>query len=448
MKAKELREFQWEPCPEGQKLLDEKIEGFLDRSSVMRDLAQEMRERTGTRFFDWIDHLKLPMNDDLSARLESAGFSRDKKGKVWEHHGALFPRVVEGQDGDQRLVLKAEFAADFLSAHGVSSAVEGTPLGRYRIAQVADKLWVVERHGYRGFSNPESTPEEAIRAQRVLESFRTRRRDFKGDDEEAFRHTHELIDRAISEVGRDWSCDLFFAAERDYWMRRNRAGRVQKARQDALGLGWANHDHHTYRCRRKTFPQVIEVFEKLGFTFRERFYAGAQAGWGAQIVEHEATGITIFADVDMTAEEVTGDFAREGFSEKDDLGTVGLWCELHGESFLEAGMHHLEAQFDFVALREQMLAESGIGMMKPFTNFEYLQQQFTEGERWPVQEERILELLKRGAISDKEADVFRREGAVGSHLENLERNDGFKGFNQTGISDIIERTDARKLAVG
>ena len=35
-------------------------------------------------------------------------------------------------------------------------------------------------------------------------------------------------------------------------------------------------------------------------------------------------------------------------------------------------------------------------------------------------------------------------GAIGSHLENLERNDGYKGFNQHGVSDIISRTDPRK----
>ncbi len=39
---------------------------------------------------------------------------------------------------------------------------------------------------------------------------------------------------------------------------------------------------------------------------------------------------------------------------------------------------------------------------------------------------------------------FRMDGAIGSHLENLERNDGFKGFNQQAVSDIIARTDPRK----
>ena len=39
---------------------------------------------------------------------------------------------------------------------------------------------------------------------------------------------------------------------------------------------------------------------------------------------------------------------------------------------------------------------------------------------------------------------FREQGTIGSHLENLERNDGFKGFNQTGVSEIIAATDPRK----
>jgi hypothetical protein len=439
----DLSKFHWEPCPDGQVLLDELIDGFISKSTDSASLQKAMLEKTGTRFFDWIDHLQLPIDASLSSRLEQAGFTHNKD--TWEHPGAIFPRIRNGDI--ERIFLKVESAADFVATHGIQSPIEGMPHGQFRTAHAWDDLWVVERHGYRGFEVSKRDSEKAIRSREILEQLRARQRNFEGNDEAAFVSIHSLLDQSIADLGRDWVCDLFFSAERDYWMRRNRAGRVQKARQDALGLGWANHDHHTYRCRRKTFHLVIGVFEKLGFTCRERFYAGAQAGWGAQIVEHAATGVTIFADVDMSPEEVAGDFAHEGFTEKVGLGTVGLWCELHGESMLEAGMHHLEAQFDFDGLREQMLAESGIDMMKPFTNFEYLRQQFTEGERWAVDETRIQRLLESGDISEQEADSFRRDGAVGSHLENLERNNGFKGFNQTGISDIIARTDARKLAV-
>ncbi|HEV8290339.1 MAG TPA: hypothetical protein VGP94_00380, partial [Tepidisphaeraceae bacterium] len=82
--------------------------------------------------------------------------------------------------------------------------------------------------------------------------------------------------------------------------------------------------------------------------------------------------------------------------------------------------------------------------MKPFTDFPHLRQAFTEGERWDVSEDRIATLLKKGQISDTQARQFRQEGAIGSHLENLERNDGFKGFNQKGVSEIISATDPRK----
>ena len=113
---------------------------------------------------------------------------------------------------------------------------------------------------------------------------------------------------------------------------------------------------------------------------------------------------------------------------------------------LRACMHHLEGTFDFVNLRDQMTRDAGIRTMKPFTDFSYLRQAFTEGERWPVQEKRIAALLSRKLITSDQADMFRKEGAIGSHLENLERNDGFKGFNQKGVSEIINATDPRRQA--
>ncbi len=110
-------------------------------------------------------------------------------------------------------------------------------------------------------------------------------------------------------------------------------------------------------------------------------------------------------------------------------------------------MHHLECQFDFDAARTQ-LAAAGVESMAPFTDFPHLRQAFTKGEIWPVDPERIERLLKQRRITPEQSDRFRREGALGSHLEILERNDGYKGFNQTGISEIITRTDPRRVEIG
>ena len=127
---------------------------------------------------------------------------------------------------------------------------------------------------------------------------------------------------------------------------------------------------------------------------------------------------------------------------RDELGTVGLWCKLHGEAIMAAGMHHLECQFDFDAARAQ-LADAGIETMKPFTDFEYLKQAFTVGEVWGIDPGRIESLRKTGQINNEQCNQFLEHGSVGSHLEILQRDDGYKGFNQTGISEIILATDPR-----
>src|SRR5205085_7423512 len=130
-------------------------------------------------------------------------------------------------------------------------------------------------------------------------------------DADGFRHLHERIGEMVELVGRDLACHLFFEEERRYWQKRNRAGQEQKRRQDILGLGWANHDHHTFRSSREFFVDLIKALESLGFQRRERYYAGAEAGWGAQIVEQPIEGIIIFNDVDLTPDETEIDFSRK-----------------------------------------------------------------------------------------------------------------------------------------
>ncbi len=461
--------FNWEPQPLGQKLVSELLLDFLHRCPGAENLARHMKNDSGTRFADWVDSIEEPETPSLRDRLRDAGFTREPMPGAPEcfvHKGAIFPAIIlatgstqaangqAGASGPARVSLKVDSVADFLATWKLDRPIEGEPLTQFRRARCftgdGAELWCVERHGYRGFAPVPADPARCLASVRHLEAFRRRNRDYgigPESDRRGFAHALALIDGAIDDLGTDWACDLFFQAERDYWQRRNRAARVQKARQDALGLGWANHDHHTYRSSRSFYPQLIAALEKLGFHGRERFYAGAEAGWGAQVLEQPVTGITIFADVDMSPEELAGDFPHEGFTDdRDEVGTIGLWCDLHGEAFLQAGMHHLECQFDWHALKDQLALEAQIRTMDPFTTFPYLRQAFTQGERWPVDPRRIELSLARGHITPAQAENFRAFGAVGSHLENLERNDGFKGFNQTGVSQIIAKTDPRKLA--
>src|SRR6202012_5729189 len=127
-------------------------------------------------------------------------------------------------------------------------------------------------------------------------------------------------------VGRDLSCQFFFEEERRYWESRNRAARVQKLRQDTLGLGWGNHDHHTFRASREHFVDLIEFLLKLGFEKRERYYAGSEAGLCSQISEQSIVVVVLFSDVDLMPDETQIDFASHRLPAAPKLGTVGLWC--------------------------------------------------------------------------------------------------------------------------
>jgi hypothetical protein len=289
------------------------------------------------------------------------------------------------------------------------------------------------------FAKPKDGEVAAILKAREI--WKTRPRVFD-DDANGYRHLQATLDRVIGLVGRDLGCHVVFAEERAYWQKRNRAAQVQKMRQDRLGLGWANHDHHTFRSSRRHFIDLMAALDKMGFVRRERYYAGAQAGWGAQILEQPVEGIVAFCDVDLEPEETAIDFSRQLLPPSKRLGTIGLWVGLHGESFLDAGLHHLECRFDYQLLRDQ-LATLDVNTMKPFSDLPFLKQAFTEGEKWPVRRERAERLRHSELIDEQQFNQFVTEGAIGSHLENLQRKGGFKGFNQKSVSAIIRATDPR-----
>jgi len=456
--------FDWKRWPETEQFVDQLITSGLSSHAFAAQMAERMRVETSTRFQDWVDHLVVTGPDSLPTRLIELGFEREAEPyehsvPVFAHRGGMFPRIAVQPERARLpetrvMAIKVESIADFSRATNQGLEVRGDPLSPYRVGRISGEgvhLDIVERAAYRGFDcypgalarQGRMRPQAARDTLAARDLWRGRKRRFE-EDAEGFDATDALLDRVIETAGSpDLACHLIFEVERDYWQGRNRAARVQKQRQDRLGLGWANHDHHTFRCSRQFFPRTIGMFERLGFHLRERYHAGEHAGWGAQILEHPTTGIVIFADLDLAPEEATHDFAHSALPNLDRPNTVGLWVALHGESMLDAGMHHLEAQFDFDALKEALKSEAGIEVMAPFSNFPFLRQAFTAGERWPVNPQRADRCLKQGWISADQHAKFLADGALGSHLENLQRRDGYKGFNQQSVSAIIAATDPR-----
>jgi hypothetical protein len=449
--------FAFTPEPTAAALALELHERFLQQSSAARVLSVRLREQAGTRLSDVVDVLSLESDSGLRARLVGAGFvpvgveGLALGSEVFEHPRALLPLVELRAYGKARAYVRVDSVVDFLEASGMSKpeALEGHAGAFVRRALVAGEsdteLWVVERSAARSLVTSTLSvsrgPGVTARA-RHLEAFRLRPRPFD-DPERGFLAASVLIREAQKDLGEAVACELFFDAERRFYERRNRAARVQKARQDALGLGWHNRDHHTYRSSRPAFASLVRTLELLGLDCRERFYAGHESGWGAQVMEHRELGICVFADVDLSPEEVAGDFAHDGLAARGSLGTVGLWSELHGEAFLAAGMHHLECQLDYEVARGA-LERAGVPVMAPFTDFPHLRQAFTRGETWAVRPERLARAVERGLLTEAQSERLAREGSLGSHFELLERNDGYKGFNQSGINRIITATDPRR----
>jgi hypothetical protein len=359
-------EFRFEPQPKVAEWLTQHLRATIEASAWLSAFERRLARETSTRLTDFVDRMALAVD---ASELSGLGFW-EQQPRLWVHTAGLFP-VVAQRDGVTQLLLRVDDVVAFAQRHGCDQRIEGAPWAPLRRLLVSREksveTFVVERHG--GRLNDDEVQSEPRRVLFHRDAMRTRQRSF-GQEAEAFEHAFELARAATGDLGPAFASDLFFAAEREYWQARNEAGALQKVRQDALGLGWGNHDHHTYRSSREHFRGLMRVLEALGMSCRERFYAGAEAGWGAQVLEHVDTGAMVFADVDMSPDEVMLDFAHEGLAPRPSLGTVGLWCKLHGEALLEAGMHHLEGQFDFAAATRWF--EDRGGTMPPFTNFSYL----------------------------------------------------------------------------
>ena len=448
-KVEKMETSVWSRCPEAADFFENQFLNFVDKNLQISRLAERFYAKAGVRLQNLVDHWVFCHTPDIRSQLESFGFEeikvQDSAGTVWVHPGARLPNVrLETELKFSRIAIAVENLSDFIEAndfpnigrHGdVDSGFE-----EVRFLLEFGELAVLVRQGYSGFSPGRLSAAEMSGLKAIRSQLKTRNRE--GEDRMALSDCHELVANLIAQIGRDRAVDEFFASEREFYMNRNRVAIWQFDRQQEQGIGWANHDHHTYRSSRELFQPLLALWHEMGFVSRERFYAGVEAGWGAQVLEHPISRVVLFCDVDIAPEELNIDFSRDPLPGRNTLGTIGLWCGLHGDSINQAGMHHLEAEFDF-SQTEKLLQQDGFGVMPPFTDLPMLKQAFIKGEVWQVSPTRVESLLQSELITCEQSQRFLTEGATGSHLEILQRWEGFKGFNKTGIDVIIKQTDAR-----
>ncbi len=443
--------FYWERHAEVEAVFLHYLDIYKKKNALLADFEEKLTWQTSSRILDWIDHILVWNSKEVREKLSGLGFEQqeDTEAEAFVHPGVLLPAVIlvgDSSDSDPGVALRVESIESFLQANDLSAEIEGrtlSPLRRTCLSvENGTAFLAVERRGTLGYDP--IFPEDEYFQEYVqgIASWKNLPRE-EEDEDRVFRDMSRVAGDLVAKFGVGLAAHIVCLCERDYWLSRNFAGRVQKKRQDVLGIGWANHDHHTFRSSRRHFSKLINLFLQLGFQKRERFYAGGEAGWGAQIMEHATAGLALFLDVDLAPEEVNIDFSTQELEERETLGTVGLWCALHGDSILKAGMHHLAARFEFERLIED-IAKHDVRFMAPFSDFPYLKQAFSVAEMWDVAPSRTQKLLDEKLISDEQAERFLDRGSIGSHLENIERREGYKGFNKKNVSVIIQETDPRK----
>ncbi len=345
---------------EAKQLILRHLEAYTEANGALAKLERRLKEETDTALIDWVDHLCLADHGRLSPELEAAGFKKGESDPHFDHFMCEgFPHVLV-YDADhfhlRGVAIRVDGISDYLMVRGISSAIEGAPLGDYRKVAVASEggvaLWVVERRG-RFTLEPSARkaggPERVMRARELC---RSRPRVWE-DRAAALKQARNRAEQMVELVGKPVAASLFLEAERDYWQSRSAPGMLQRMRQDALGLGWANRRLHTFYSSEELYAPTLELFESLGFV-------------GSM---HAETGERI--------EIVSGPEASR-------------WCALHGDSILKAGLYALTAAL----LSKPERAEA----------------------TWPVEEEQITALVEKGELSEEEATKIREEGAPGSRL--------------------------------
>src|SRR5947207_14708339 len=92
-----LDQFTWQPQPRAQHLVHDLLSQFLSRSPQTVRLAERMRDETGTRLVDWIDHFAVPGSKELQQQLKTAGFeptSLPGAQQAFSQPQGIFPVII------------------------------------------------------------------------------------------------------------------------------------------------------------------------------------------------------------------------------------------------------------------------------------------------------------------------------------------------------------------
>jgi len=403
----------WAAQPVARGLVEELLAHFLDRCPDAARFGETLLADTGTHLADWIGVFLTPDTPRTRQRLEEAGFEPRATEFVdedihyaFEHRLGLFPDILLTDSDRMSVGVKVDSVADFFAATQYPGVefIQGEPLARARWAKVftGDRaaMWVMERHGYDGYHFAAEPAESRIAAMHHIERFRARPRGF-ADAAEGLADLNRSLAAAADELGPEWAADLFLRAERERFVLSHCAARSQSARQNALGLGWANTDHLVYAASAGAARATIATFGLLGFAPRESVPLAAADT--AHVLEHPVANEAVVVVAPAASAP----------------GLSGSWVALFGESLLGAGPAGLALRGDPELLVRQL------GLQDTHASKVAVR---------PVCPERLAAAVAEGLVDERFAQAIRAGGALGSTLTAVSRRDGCRGFSPAAIA--------------
>ncbi len=332
----------WSDYSEAHAFVQGIIKQSFDAAPEAEALMQRLLSGCGLSAFDMIDHIAMPKSE-LAERL---GWSFT--GGAWRAPHPLLPPIWESPR--MQIGFRVEAMEAFFAALGREGAIDGARFGPFRIATFtsmnAVTFCAVERFGWVGLKPPPPSARIIRRARIHQQIFRTRRRQFQ-NIERALAYTLRLSQAAAADLGPQWAGALFARAEREYWQTRSALASTPHRRQRAAGVGWCTTANLSYASSRAHLPKLIQILETLGYRHRATLVRRRDAlDWAALPFDPPPGAPIIRVHFDLAPYETVDEVLRGATAPLTWHGRPGIWCALHGESILEAGLHGLSARYD------------------------------------------------------------------------------------------------------
>ncbi|MBX3316182.1 MAG: hypothetical protein KF902_04880 [Phycisphaeraceae bacterium] len=407
----------WQPHPNATNHIQQLLHSVIDAVPLASQVAARLTTTLGVRLSDLTDHVVVPQSDAARNELLTLGFChRPQPGapNAYTHDAALLPTVILSPGNRTRLAIRVDSIVDFLTAWhlGPDHTISGAPGSPFRIAQIGvcghSEFAAVERHGYRGLVPPPVDPAKILCARIHAESFQRRPRTTPAETDQ-LTTLAALVETTISDIGQDWTCDIFFSAERDYWRRRCTAATAEHAAREEVGIGWPDRDSHAYFCSARTFAPLVAIMERLGLHRRE-WIDSPDNLYRVLVMEQPVADIVALIHTDSDSDSPLA-------SPHTSSGPISSWCAAHRESPLSAGMQRLACR----ASLHRPSPDSGL----PARPADHLLAE--------------LPFFKSALAPNPVQDPARcgTSTPTRNQLERIERNDGYRGFNREAIRAIV-----------